>query len=53
MNVSSNYQSGVIDLVRSTEADIEEIRFTRSDNEQQRAVVLRLDELRDALSVKP
>lgn len=48
-----NDGSGVIDLIRSTEADIEEIRFTRSDDEQRPAVIRRLDELLNALSVMP
>ena len=45
-----NDGSGVTDLVRLAEADIEEIRFTRLIDEQRPAVIFRLDELLEALA---
>lgn len=44
-----NDGSGVADLVRLAEADIEEIRFTQLLDEQRAAVAFRVDALLDAL----
>jgi exonuclease VII small subunit len=41
--------TGVADLVRGAEADVEEIRFTRLLEEQLPAVIFRLDALLDSL----
>lgn len=41
--------SGIADLVRGAEADVEEIRFTQLLDEQVSAVIFRLDKLLDAL----
>lgn len=49
LGLLENDGSGVIDLVRLAEADIEEIRFTQLLDEQRPAVAFRLDALLDAL----
>lgn len=53
LGLLENDGSGVIDMVRLAEADIEEIRFTRLLDEQRPAVTFRLDELLDALAGSP
>lgn len=49
LGLLENDGSGVGELVRLAEADIEEIRFTRLHDEQRPAVTRRLDELAAAL----
>jgi hypothetical protein len=49
LDLVENDGSGVRELVRLAEADIEEIRFTRLLGEQRPAVTRRLDELAAAL----
>ena len=49
VGLAENDGSGLADLVRLAEADIEEIRFTRLQAEQRPAVARRLDELAAAL----
>ncbi len=49
LGLLENDGSGVSDLVRLAEADIEEIRFTQLVDEQRPAVTFRLDALLDAL----
>lgn len=50
LSLLENDGSGVADLVRRAEADVEEIRFTRLLDEQHPEVVFRLDELLGKLS---
>jgi len=49
LGLLENDGSGVADLVRLAEADVEEIRFTRLLDEQRPAVTFRLDELLETL----
>lgn len=45
ISLFENDGSGIVNQLRLTEADIEEIRFTRLLNEQRAAVIFRLDDL--------
>jgi hypothetical protein len=49
LGLLENDRSGVAELVRLAEADVEEIRFTRLLDEQRPAVIFRVDELLDNL----
>jgi hypothetical protein len=53
LSLLENDGSGVTELVRLAEADIEEIRFTRLLDEQGPAVTFRLDELLERLPGGP